>query len=154
MAAAAKSAPPPPAHASMRLAAQTPMVEMRASHKDTTLDTSLPASLWSVTSDGKVQRSKDDGKTYEQIHVTRGVKIRAIAALGNNIWTGGAGGALFHSVDGGTTWSRIGIKFEGSAVTETITGIQLHTPLHLTVTTASGSHWVSDDGGQEWQKQP
>ena len=64
------------------------------------------------------------------------------------------GGALFHSVDGGATWSRAGINLDGNTVTETITGIQLRDPQHLTVTTASGSQWVSEDGGQTWQKQP
>ena len=49
-------------------------------------------------------------------------------------------GALFHSADGGATWNRAAINFEGNTVTETIVGIQLRDPQHLTVTTASGSN--------------
>jgi photosystem II stability/assembly factor-like uncharacterized protein len=112
------------------------------------------AALWSVSSDGKVQRSTDARKTVEQIPVAEDVRFRVIAALGNEVWTGGEGGALFHSADGGATWNRAGITFEGNTLTETITGIQLRDPQHLTVTTASGSQWVSEDGGQHWQKQP
>jgi photosystem II stability/assembly factor-like uncharacterized protein len=130
------------------------MAPLRASRKDTALDTGPPAALWNVSSDGKVQRSTDGGKTFEQIHIANRIKFRAIAALGNDVWTGGAGGALFHSPDGGTTWNQTGISFEGNKITETIAGIQLRDPQHLTITTAFGSQWLSEDGGQNWQKKP
>jgi len=136
------------------MTAQAPIVALRASPKENELGAGPPATLWSVASDGKVQRSNDGGKTIEQIHVAHGIKFRAIAALGNDVWAGGTGGALFHSVDGGTRWNRTGINFKGKTITETIAGIQLRDPQHLTVTTASGSQWVSEDGGQNWQKQP
>ena len=66
-----------------------------------------------------------------------------VAALGNTVWAGGTGGALYHSVDGGATWNRVGINVEGTAVMESITGIQLSTAQHLTVTAASGAQWAS-----------
>lgn len=150
----AKAAPRVPVQATLRMSAQAPMVAMQASRKGNGFAASPPAALWSVSPDGQVQRSTDAGKTIEQIHVAQGIKFRAIAALGNDVWTGGAGGALFHSVDGGATWNRADINFEGNVVTETIAGIQMRDPQHLTVTTASGSQWVSEDGGQHWQKQP
>jgi len=127
---------------------------MRVSRKEAALDTGPPAALWSIASHGKVQRSKDGGKNFEQIQVARGIRFRAVAALGSDVWAGGERGALFHSVDGGATWNRAGINFEGSTVTETIASIQLRDPQHLTVTTASGAQWVSEDGGQSWQKEP
>jgi photosystem II stability/assembly factor-like uncharacterized protein len=126
------------------------MVAMRAGN--TEMKVGPPSALWSVNSDGRVQRSTDGGKTFEQIKVAHGIKFRAIAALGNEVWAGGAHGALFHSADGGATWNRTGINFEGNTITETITGIQLHDPQHLTVTTASGSQWFSEDGGQHWRQ--
>ncbi len=110
------------------------------------------ATLWSISADGKVQRSSDGGKSIESVRVTDGVKFKAIAALGNIVWAGGAGGNLFHSTDGGATWVQVGIPFEGSTVTETIVHIQLQTPRRLTLTTDSGSQWLTDDGGQHWQK--
>jgi len=130
------------------------MSEVQVVRKKIELGGGLPAALWSVSTDGIVQRSTDGGKTYEQIPVANGIKFRAIAALGSDVWTGGAGGALFHSPDGGATWNRAGISFEGNTVTETITDIQLRNPQQLTITTASGSQWASEDGGQHWQKQP
>lgn len=108
--------------------------------------------IWTVSADGKLQRSNDGGKSVESVHVADGVKFKAVAALGNVVWAGGAGGNLFHSTDGGATWVQVGIPFEGSTVTETIVRIQLLTPRRLTVTTGSGSQWLTDDGGQHWQK--
>ena len=134
--------------------AQAHMSAFQSLRKGSEIGAAPPAAVWNVSADGRVQRSTDDGKAWEQIRVADGIKFRAIAALGNNIWTGGSGGALYHSVDGGATWVRTDINFEGTAVTETITGIQSSDPQHLTVTTASGSQWVSEDGGQHWQKQP
>jgi hypothetical protein len=140
--------------ASVRALAKTPMGAMQASRKDIGFAASPPAALWSVSSDGQVQRSTDGGKTFEQIPVAHDIKFRAIAALGNDVWTGGAGGALYHSVDGGATWTRVALSFGGITVTETLAGIQLHDPQHLTVTTSSGSQWVSEDGGQNWRQKP
>jgi len=150
----AKVAPRVPARATRRLMPQAPVGEMQAFRKDIESGARPPAALWSVSSDGIVQRSTDAGKTWERIQFTHGIKFRAIAALGNEVWTGGTGGALFHSADGGAIWTRAGINFAGTTVTETIAGIQLLDPQHLTVTTASGSQWVSEDGGRHWQKQP
>jgi photosystem II stability/assembly factor-like uncharacterized protein len=136
------------------MAAQAPIVETQATHKKLELGAGLPAALWSVAANGKVQRSTDGGKSFEQIHIAHGIKFRTIAALGNDVWTGGTGGALFHSVDGGATWTRAGVNFAGNAAAETITDIQLHDSQHITATTASGTQWASEDGGQHWQKHP
>ena len=134
--------------------AQARMGALQAPPKIIEIAAAPPAAVWNVSPEGKVQRSTDAGKSWEPVRVADGIKFRAIAALGNNIWTGGSGGALYHSIDGGATWARVDINFEGNAVTETITGIQSSDPQHLTITTASGSQWVSEDGGQHWQKQP
>jgi photosystem II stability/assembly factor-like uncharacterized protein len=138
----------------MQMTAQASAVAMPSTRKEIESEAGPPATLWSVASDGNVQHSTDGGKTFEQLHIARHIKFRAIAALGNDVWTGGAGGALFHSADGGATWNRASINSGENTVTETITGIQLRDPQHLTVTTASGSQWVSEDGGENWQKKP
>ncbi len=151
---AAKVAARAPRPATVRMSAQAPMSEVQAFRKKIELGTGPPASLWSLSTDGKVQRSTDGGKTFEPIPVANGVRFRAIAVLGNEVWTGGAGGALFHSADGGATWKQTDLNDGGTAVTETITGIQMPDPQHLTVTTASGAQWVSEDGGQHWRRQP
>ncbi len=151
---AAKPAAPVTARASVQMTAQAPMAPLRANRTDIESGAPQPSALWSVSSNGKVQHSVDRGKTFEQVHVARSIKFRAIAAFGNDVWAGGAHGALFHSTDGGATWTRTSINVEGNTVTETIDSIQLHGPQHLIITTASGSEWVSEDGGLHWQKQP
>jgi hypothetical protein len=154
VAAPAKAAPRVTAQSTLHMTAQAGIGGFRASHKEIGSGAVPPAALWNVSSDGKVQRATDAGKAWQQIQVADGIKFLAIAALGNNIWTGGSDGALFHSADGGATWARADITFEGIVVTETITGIQSSDPQHLTVTTASGAQWSSEDSGQTWQKKP
>jgi photosystem II stability/assembly factor-like uncharacterized protein len=134
--------------------AQASMGGAAAYSADKELEAGPPAALWTVSSQGQVQRTTHAGKTLEPIQVARGIKFMTVAALGNDVWAGGTRGALFHSLDGGTTWNRVSITVEGNAVTETLTDIQLHDPQHLTVTTTSGSKWASDDGGQHWQRKP
>jgi hypothetical protein len=142
------------AQATVQMTAEAPVVAMRASEKSIGYGPGTPAALWSVSSDGKVQRSTDGGKTFEPVQVAPGIRFGAIAALGNNIWAGGARGTLFHSFDAGATWTEVAINSGANTVTESITAIHLHDPQHLTITTTSGSQWASEDGGLHWRKQP
>ena len=111
-----------------------------------------PAATWRVSEDGQLERSTDGGKSFEQIQVAHGVELRAVAALGIQVWTAGTGGALFHSVDRGATWNRVAIAAGGNTVAETITGIRFDNPWQLTITTASGTQWATGDIGQHWRK--
>ncbi len=147
----ARALQPRAARTTYAVMAAVPVVKMRAVRS---YAGGSPTALWSVASDGRVLRSTDGGKTFEAIDVAPGIKFRAIVALAGEVWAGGTGGALFHSVDGGATWNRTLLSSEGNTVTETIARIEWHDPQHLTLTTASGSQWTSDDGGRHWQKQP
>jgi hypothetical protein len=63
-----------------------------------------PATLrWTVTSDGRVQRSRD-GRNWDTVPVAKDVKFRALTTNGDEVWAGGARGALYYSADAGTSW--------------------------------------------------
>jgi photosystem II stability/assembly factor-like uncharacterized protein len=115
-----------------------------------------PAALWSISGSGKVQRSNGGGKTWEEVRVDDRVTFRVIQALGREVWAGGSGGALYHSSDGGAIWTRVNLSSGGSPTTEAIVLIvsSLHDPQHVTVRTASGEQWDTEDGGQHWQREP
>lgn len=110
-------------------------------------------SRWSIAEDGKVQHYLPDSG-WGEAHVDDRVTFRVVTAVGSDVWAGGAGGALYHSANDGAAWGRVEVNSGGTSVTETIVGIQLGAPQIVTVTTASGAQWTSDDGGQHWQKKP
>jgi hypothetical protein len=115
-----------------------------------------PAALWTISPEGKVQRSGDGGKTWEEVRVDDKVTFRAIQAMGKEVWAGGSGGALYHSIDGGATWKRVNLISDGSSATEAIVLINSpsHDAQHVTVKTASGEQWNTEDGGLHWQREP
>jgi photosystem II stability/assembly factor-like uncharacterized protein len=114
------------------------------------------AALWSISTSGKVQRSDDGGKTWEEVRVDDKVTFRVIQAMGADVWAGGSGGALYHSSDGGAIWKPVNLSSGGSPTTDTIVAIVFSTRdlQHITVRTASAEQWTSDDGGQHWQREP
>jgi photosystem II stability/assembly factor-like uncharacterized protein len=115
-----------------------------------------PAALWTISPGGKVQRSDDGGKTWEEVRVDEGVTFRVIQAVGRDVWAGGSGGALYHSSDDGVIWTRVNLSSDGSPTTETIVAIISSTRdlEHITVRTVSGQQWTTEDGGQHWQREP
>ena len=151
---AAKAAPRAVTRANAQGLAQTSKFGIGAFSKESKLKAGTAADLWSVSSDGKVQNSVNGAKTFQPIEVAHGVKFQSVAANGDDVWAGGVGGALYHSIDAGATWKRVAITFDGNTMTETISAIQLHDSQHLAVITSSRSAWVSEDGGLHWQKQP
>ncbi len=151
---AAKSAPSAAPQPSAQAAARASILGLGAFSSVSRPRTSPPAPVWSISSDGRVQRSDDGAKTFHSFEVAHGIKFQAVAARGNEVWAGGSGGALYHSTDSGATWTQFPINSEGNTITEAITAIQIPDPQHLIIITASGTGWVSPDGGQHWQKQP
>jgi len=114
-----------------------------------------PAALWTISDSGKVQRSDDKGKTWVEVHVDDTVTFRVIQAIGSEVWAGGSGAALYHSSNGGATWSRANLSSNGNPGSGTIVAI-ISSPRnleHITIATASGELWTTEDGGQHWQKE-
>jgi hypothetical protein len=130
------------------------MFGMMAARKDLKLKASPPAIAWTISPEGKVQRSSDGAKTFYSIEIAQGIKFQAVAASGNEVWAGGENGALFHSLDDGANWTQVKIVSGDGTLKETIAAIQFSDAHHLTVVTASGAQWVSEDDGLHWKGQP
>ena len=52
-----------------------------------------PGALWSISPEGKLQRSEDGGKNWQEVGVDDKVEFRVIQVNGRDIWAGGTGGA-------------------------------------------------------------
>ncbi|MFZ0299004.1 MAG: YCF48-related protein [Candidatus Sulfotelmatobacter sp.] len=82
--------------------------------------------------------------------------FRALSVSSNaaEVWAGGSGGTLYHSVDAGNSWTRVLPFAAGRALTGDILSIQFSDPRNGTVTTSTAEVWMTLDDGQTWQKQP
>jgi len=93
-----------------------------------------------------LERQKTSLSTFSPV-------FHALAANGPEVWAGGSGGALYHTLDGGNLWVQVVPSNAGVALTGDIVGIQFPDQLHGTVTTSSGEVWITNNAGQSWQKQ-
>jgi hypothetical protein len=157
---------PPPAAASRQLAdnfaaAPRPQASLarRASPlaasttTSNALVSSLPTADWTISAAGKVQRSRDGRKSWEELDVDRNVVFRVVFAVGPDVWLGGSKGALYHSTDGGQHWTRVNIATGSTTVADDVIHIEFKDAQHGTVGTAAGDSWTTTDAGQHWQKQ-
>ena len=108
---------------------------------------------WSISASGKVQRSRDGRKSWEELDVDKNVVFRVVSAVGPDVWLGGSKGALYHSSDGGQHWTRVNITTGSTTVTDDVIHIEFKDARHGTVGTAAGDSWTTSDTGEHWQKQ-
>jgi hypothetical protein len=80
-------------------------------------------------------------------------KLQALSANGNDLWVGGAAGALYHSTDAGLHWTRVRPTAGGVMLTADIVALDFSDPQHGKLTSSAGESWVTSDGGKSWQKQ-
>ena len=130
--------------------APAPAVSRTAS---SALVSNLMTADWSITPSGKVQRSQDGRKTWEELDVDKNVVFRVVFAVGADVWLGGSKGALYHSTDGGQHWTRVTIATGSTTVADDVIHIEFKDTQHGTVGTAAGDTWTTPDAGQHWQKQ-
>jgi photosystem II stability/assembly factor-like uncharacterized protein len=71
----------------------------------------------------------------------------------SEVWAGGSGAALYHTVDAGNRWTRVMPSAAGIVLTGDIIRIQFSDARSGTVTTSTSEVWTTSDDGQTWHKQ-
>jgi photosystem II stability/assembly factor-like uncharacterized protein len=110
--------------------------------------------LWSlgeVPGNGTVRKSDDGGKTWRTISVDPATPLYALSTDGASVWVGGSSGKLFHSADGGVTWTPVPVADDNTSLSGTVTGIDARGP-NITIKVDSGATWVTSDGGVHWRR--
>ena len=135
---------------------------------------------WNIGSSGELERSSDQGHTWEKVDVSttsgfdsfaalHGEKdavrdltmkkqvmapvFRAVASNGPDVWAGASGGLLYHSTDAGLHWTRVVPASSSARLTGDIVSLDFPDSQHGRIVTAAPEVWTTTDGGQSWQKQ-
>lgn len=110
-----------------------------------------PPAKWSLTPAGAVQRSFDQGKTWQPVSVREGSgKFTCVDSSGTSVWVGGSAGALYHSVDSGLLWVKVTPADGGRQLTADITRIEFTDAQNGIVTASDDEVWQTADGGRTW----
>ncbi|HEY7617339.1 MAG TPA: zf-HC2 domain-containing protein [Terriglobales bacterium] len=110
------------------------------------------APRWTISPEGNVQRSLDNGQSWEKASVGGEGPFRALSVLGADIWVGGAKGALYHSPDAGQHWTELKPVANGTPLSADIVRIDFTDLQHGTLVTANKETWSTTDAGKSWQK--
>jgi hypothetical protein len=102
-------------------------------------------------STGVVKKSQNGGRTWSAISVDPAARLYALSANDTDVWVGGSAGKLFHSADGGLTWTPVPVADADTSLSASITGIDARGP-NVTLKTDSRARWTSDDGGIHWHR--
>jgi hypothetical protein len=134
--------------------------------------------MWRIDS-GTLQRSADQGTTWQQVDMNGAIGsasaaihgseknalsdslkkeasatiFRAVISNGSDVWVGASGGLLYHSIDAGWHWTRVVPSSSGAHLTGDILSLEFPDPQHGRVVTTAPEVWITDDGGQTWLKQ-
>jgi Photosynthesis system II assembly factor YCF48 len=107
---------------------------------------------WRISADGHLERSIAADQ-WTRVLDDQPTTFRSVAVLGNAVWAGGNGGALFHSSNGGEHWSRVSLAADSIVETGAIVSIRFLDPQRGIVTTDRGIRWGTTDGGITWTMQ-
>lgn len=72
----------------------------------------------------------------------------------NEVWAGGSGASLYHTIDAGNNWLRVLPSDSGAVLTGDVISIQFPDPQSGTVKTSNSEIWITFDDGKTWHKQP
>jgi hypothetical protein len=141
----------------------------------------LMTPAWTVNS-GRLQRSLDQGQTWQDVNVTASADtgasmelaiassragktrkdkkaistapvFRAVAANGPDVWAGGTAAALYHSSDAGAHWARVIPAWQSATLSGDILSLEFADAQNGRISTSTGEVWTTADSGQSWKKQ-
>ncbi len=124
-----------------------------ASHSNST-SVEIVAKASGAQSQNKDQdqdKERDEARTRKRDAAT--LTFRTVAANGSDVWAGGSGGVLYHSLDAGNTWTRVVPSSAGAVLTGDIISVQFSDSQHGKLSTSTSEIWTTNDAGQSWQKQ-
>src|SRR5664280_2751185 len=104
---------------------------------------------WRIGPEGHLERSMAVGQ-WTRVLDEQPITFRAVAVMGNDVWAGGNGGALFHSSDGGAHWSEVSLAANSNVETGAVVSIRFDDLQHGIVACDSGTRWETADGGVTW----
>jgi Photosynthesis system II assembly factor YCF48 len=93
------------------------------------------------------------GTNHPEGKFTGRIIFRAVSAAGTEVWAGGVSGVLYHSSDGGESWTRVVPAAAGVTLTGDIITIEFTDRQNGKLTTSHPETWTTADAGQSWQKQ-
>jgi len=143
------------------------------------LTSSTQSPRWTINATGGLQRSFDQGSTWQSVNVNANpvsfadaasIQIagktsrakarkmpspmfRAVAATGTDVWAGGSAGALYHSTDAGDHWTRVVPGSSDAILTGDVVSLEFIDMQHGKVSTSTAEVWTTSDDGQTWQRQ-
>jgi hypothetical protein len=107
---------------------------------------------WRIGPNGQLERSLAADQ-WTRVLDDQPVAFHAVGVIGNDVWAGGNGGALFHSSDRGEHWSKVPLAANSNLETGAIVSIRFDDPQRGLVASDSGTRWATTDGGVTWTKQ-
>jgi hypothetical protein len=103
--------------------------------------------LWRLASDGRIERSRDAGKTWETQKSPAQESFLSGSAPSESIcWVGGSNGVLLRTTDGGENWERI-----SSPTKSDIIVVKATDQLAVNVIGADGRSYETRDAGAHWR---
>jgi hypothetical protein len=138
---------------------------------------------WAINSAGSLQRSFDQGSTWQDVNVNANpataanavagsmqssdaklatkkapapaaaIVFAAVVSTGADVWAGGSSGALYHSLDAGDHWMKVVPSAAGASLTGDVVRLEFSGAQHGKITTSTSEVWITADDGQTWQKQ-
>jgi len=120
-------------------------------HSRSAFDSTAPARpQWRISPAGELQRGFA-GSDWQTVLASAHMQFHALVVVGNDVWAGGSEANLFHSADGGTTWTQVLLPGHGPAA-PTITRIIWDGALNGTIGTDDATTWATVDGGRTWNQ--